>query len=115
MIIFKSPEYSCLWICNVDDVKVIDWIEADLTIWTGTNTWTKQERQTTSHKDDEQNNVALRRRNHERKNEIDMKITYFNKREREKRVRGVFLGQKLTLNHASLMDEREETRVLETA
>jgi len=23
MTIFKSPEYSCLWICNVDDAKVI--------------------------------------------------------------------------------------------
>jgi len=23
MIIFKSPEYSCLQICNVDDAKVI--------------------------------------------------------------------------------------------
>jgi len=46
-----------------------------------------------SHKDDEQHNVALRRQNHERENEIDVKITYFNKREREKRVRGVILGQ----------------------
>jgi len=26
MSIFKSLEYSCLKICNVDDVKVIDWI-----------------------------------------------------------------------------------------
>ncbi|KEH43932.1 hypothetical protein MTR_1g105560 [Medicago truncatula] len=26
MTIFKSPEYSCFRICNVDDVKVIDWI-----------------------------------------------------------------------------------------
>jgi len=26
MIIFKSPEYSCLWIINVDEAKVIDWI-----------------------------------------------------------------------------------------
>jgi len=58
-----------------------------------TNTWTKQERQQTSHKDDEQHNVALRRQNHERENEIDVKITYFNKREREKRVRGVILNQ----------------------
>jgi len=37
-----------------------------------------------------------------------MKITYFNKREREKRVRGVILSQKLTLNHPSLVDEREK-------
>jgi len=26
MTIFKSAEYSCLRICNVDDAKVIDWI-----------------------------------------------------------------------------------------
>jgi len=44
-----------------------------------------------------------------------VKITYFNKRERKKRVRGVILGQKLTLNHPSLVDEGEETRVLVTA
>jgi len=44
-----------------------------------------------------------------------VKITYFNKREREKRVRGMILGQKLTLNHPSLMDEGKETRVLVTA
>jgi len=37
-----------------------------------------------------------------------VKITYFNKREREKRVRGVILGQKFTLNHPSLMDEGEK-------
>ena len=43
-----------------------------------------------------------------------MKITYFNKKEIEKRVRGVILGQKLTLNHPSLVDEGEETKVLAT-
>jgi len=47
-----------------------------------------------------------------KKNEIDVKITYFNKREREKRFRGVILGQKMTLkkmtlNHPSLMDEEK--------
>ena len=47
----------------------------------------KQERQITPHNDDEQTNVAPRRRNHKIKNEIDVKITYFNKRKREKRVR----------------------------
>ncbi|AES64195.1 cysteine protease, putative [Medicago truncatula] len=26
MTIFKSPEYSCLQICNIDDAKVIDQI-----------------------------------------------------------------------------------------
>jgi len=46
-----------------------------------------------SHKDDEQTNVARRRRNHKIKNKIDVKITYFNKREREKRVRWMILGQ----------------------
>jgi len=61
------------------------------------------------------NKVALRRRNHERKNEIDVKIIYFNKREIEKWIRGVILGKKLTLNHPSLIDEGEETRVLVTA
>jgi len=71
----------------------------------------KQERQTTSHKDDEQTNVALKRRNYKIKNEINVKITYFNKGEREKQVRGVILGKKLTLNHPYLVDEREETRV----
>jgi len=47
----------------------------------------KQETQTTPHKDDEETNVAQRRRNHKIKKEIDVKITYFNKRKREKRVR----------------------------
>ena len=32
-------------------------------------------------KNDEQNNIALRRQNYERKNEINVKIIYFNKRE----------------------------------
>jgi len=26
MIIFKSLEYFCFWICNIDDTKVINWI-----------------------------------------------------------------------------------------
>jgi len=64
-----------------------------------------------SHKDDKQTNVAQRRRNHKIKNKIDLKTTYFNKKEREKRVRGVIMGQKLTINHPSLVDEGEETKV----
>jgi len=40
-----------------------------------------------------------------------VKITYFNKREIEKRVGGVILSQKLTLNHPSLMDEGKEIKV----
>jgi len=41
-----------------------------------------------------------------------VKITYLNKREGEKQFRGVIWGQKLTLNHPSLVDEGEEIRVL---
>ena len=44
-----------------------------------------------------------------------MKITYFNKREREKQVTGVILSQRLTITHPSLVDGEEETRVLVTA
>jgi len=44
-----------------------------------------------------------------------VKITYFNKREREKQVRMVILGQKLTLSHPSLMDKGKLTKVLVTA
>jgi len=40
-----------------------------------------------------------------------VKITYLNRREREIRFRGVIWGQKLTLNHPSLVDEGEEIRV----
>jgi hypothetical protein len=40
-----------------------------------------------------------------------VKITYLNRREGEKRFRGVIWGQKLTLNHPSLVDEGEEIRV----
>ena len=58
--------------------------------------------------------VVLRRRNHKRKNEMDVKITYFNKMEREKRVREVILGQKLIINHPSLVDEGEKTKILAT-
>ena len=36
----------------------------------------------------------------------------YNKREREKRVRRVVLGQKLTLNHQSMVDEGEKTKIL---
>lgn len=90
-------------------------IEADLTIEPIKCLRETKTKKKTSHKDDEQTNVARRLRNHKIKNEIDVKITCFNKREREKRVRGVILGQKLTLNHSSLVDEGEETRVLVTA
>jgi len=58
----------------------------------------KQERQTTKHKDDEETNVALRRRNHKIKKK-DLKNTYFNKRESEIQVPRMILCQKLTINH----------------
>jgi len=40
-----------------------------------------------------------------------VKINYLNIREGEKRFRRVIWGQKLTLNHPSLVDEEEEIRV----
>jgi hypothetical protein len=40
-----------------------------------------------------------------------VKITYLNRREGEKRFRGVIWGQKLTLNHPSLVDEGEKIRI----
>jgi len=114
MTIFKSPKYPCLQTCNVGDAKIIDWIctKSKLNL-NRTNTWRKQERQTTLHKDAIQK-TSLRRRNH-KKNEIDVKISYFSKRERDKRVKGVILGQKLTLNHRSLVDEGGKTSILVTA
>src|SRR4030042_4278404 len=98
MTIFKSPEYACLRICNVDDAKVIDWIcTGSKLIWQSEpNKYLNETRKT--------NNVAQRRRTKQRrtkttksrkKNKIDVKITYFNNREREK-LRGVILGQRLT-------------------
>jgi len=42
------------------------------------------------------NNTAQRRRNHERKNKLDVKITSLNKREGEKLFKEVILPQKLT-------------------
>jgi len=41
-----------------------------------------------------------------------VKITYFNKKEIGKRVRGVILSKKLTLNHPSLVNKGEKTMIL---
>ena len=60
------------------------------------NTWTKQEMHTTLYKDGKKTTFAIRQ-NDEWKNKINVKITYLNKREREKLVRGVILGQNLNL------------------
>jgi len=56
MTIFKSPEYPCLRICNVDDAKVIDWIcTGSKLIWQSEpNKYLNKTRKTT--------NVAQRRR-----------------------------------------------------
>jgi hypothetical protein len=88
----------------------LHWIEVDLTIWIE-QIPEQGKRQTTSHKDDKQNSVALRRQNHKRKTQFDVKITYLNRREGEKRFRGVIWGQKLTLNHPSLVDEGDESHI----
>jgi len=110
MTIFKSPEYLCLRICNVDDSKIIDLICTRLKlIW-------QSESKKYLNETIKINNVAQRRWTKQsrtkttksrKKNEIDVKITYFNKREIEKRVRKVILGQKLTLNHPSFMNEKD--------
>jgi len=44
-----------------------------------------------------------------------VKIAYFNKSEREKRVRGGDFRSKFDLNHPSLIDEGKEIKVLMTA
>jgi len=76
------------------------------------NTWEKQEKQTTSHKEDKQTNVARRRRNHKIENEIDVKITYFNKKKIEKRVRGVILVSIAYSTHLfNLFDSCQSTHV----
>ena len=105
---------SGLQICNVDDAKVIDLIcTRSKLIWQfEANKYLYERRKT--------NNATQRRRTNQghtktkksqNKNEIDVKITYFNKGKEKKLVRWVILSQKLTLNHSSLMDEGEETRV----
>jgi len=111
MIMLKSLEYLCLWICNVVNANVIDWICTRSKLYDNLNRTnnkrnkkdkqrhTKTRNKPTLHYDDE---ITI-------KNKIDVKITYFNKREREKQVRWVILGQKLTLNHPFLMDEKNET------
>jgi len=40
-----------------------------------------------------------------------VKITYLNRREGEKRLRAVIWGQKLTINHPSLVNEGEKIRI----
>lgn len=56
----KCPKYLCFWGCNVEDVKVIDWIctkskliikVADMLIGNQNNTTTNQETKTTLQQD----------------------------------------------------------------
>jgi len=84
----------------VDDAKDIDWIcTGSKVIWQSEAIKYLREIRKTNNVAQRRRtiNVAQRRRNHKIKNEIDVKITYFNKREREKRVRRMILRQKLTL------------------
>ena len=102
MIKSKSPEYPCFWICNVD-AKIIDWICDWLKLIfqyeANEHRTTKDAKSNNAAQDDEQHNVALRRRNHEKtqkKNLMYVEITYLDWKKGEKRCREVILGQKLT-------------------
>jgi len=111
MTIFKSPEYSCLWICNVDDVKVIviDWIctcsklifQCNLN---QINTVLRREIKNTPHKDGKSKQTKSCRDDeitkiNERKQKI-CEITYSIRIE-GKQLGGVIFGSKLALNHPS--------------
>jgi len=74
MTILKSPEYSCLWICNVDDAKVIviDRIStcSKLIFQPESNqhrTKTGNQKHTAQRWEIETNRVVQRRRNHKNK------------------------------------------------
>jgi len=74
MTIFKSPEYSCLQIWNVDDVKVIviDWICtcSKLIFQPELNkqrTKTGNQKHTAHRREIKTNRVVQRRRNHKNK------------------------------------------------
>jgi len=90
----KSPEYPCLWICNID-TQIIDWICDWLTLifqYESNEHRNKTWNQTTSHSDDE----IMKK--HKSKNLMYWKITYCEwkkvKREREFRENLEFLSLK---------------------
>jgi len=85
MTIFMSPEYSCLWICNVDDAKVIviDRICtcSKLIFQPESNkhrTKTRNKQHTAQRREIKTNRVVQRRRNHKnkRKKQKLCEITY---------------------------------------
>jgi hypothetical protein len=125
MNIFKSPEYSCLRICNIDDSKVIV-IDRICTCSklifqpesnkhrtkTRNQKHTAQDRkskQTESFRDDEITKT------NERKQKI-CEITYSISIEwKEKQLGGVIFGSKLTLNHPSDKKKKKKKKKCLTA
>ncbi|KEH25048.1 cysteine protease, putative [Medicago truncatula] len=72
MTIFKSPEYSYLWICNVDDNKVIDRICtcSKLIFQPGSNkhrSKTGNQKHIAQRREIKTNRVVQRRQNHKNK------------------------------------------------
>jgi len=73
MIKLKWPEYSCLWICNVD-AQIFDWI-IDLSVWIKWTPW-EDGKSNNAAQDDEQQTTTLICWNHKEKTSIYVKITY---------------------------------------
>ena len=72
-----------------------------------TNSRTKQERQTTPHKDDEQNNDALQQRNHERKTKKMWKLLISIKGKDKNELEGWFLVKNwplMTVRHSTFLE-----------
>ncbi|KEH43504.1 hypothetical protein MTR_1g094285 [Medicago truncatula] len=72
MTIVKSPEYSCLRICNIDDVNVIDLICtcSKLIFQSESNkhrTKTRNQKHPAQRREIKTNRVVQRRRNHKNK------------------------------------------------
>ena len=108
MIIFKSVEYSCLWICNVDDVKIIDWLctYSNLIFQHKSDkhcTKIENKKHTTKRREIKTNIIVQRGRNHK-----NQRNRLFNRKKEDKTIwRGDF-GSELTLNHSSSIDQEEE-------
>ena len=113
--IFKSSEYSCLRICNVDDVKVIDRICTcrKLIFQPESNKHrTKMENQKqTVHKDGKSKQTESCRDDEITKtNERKLKIRgnhLFNYDKRKNNSKGDF-GSKLTINHLSSIHKKKK-------
>jgi len=113
MTIFKSPEYSCLRICNIDDVKVIDRICtcSKLIFQPESN---KHRTKTVNQKNSAQrleirtNRVVHRRRNHKNKQKKTKNMWKSPLGYKEKTTRMNDFRSKLTLNHPSLVDKKKK-------